>query len=214
VTTACWREIGVWGDRTCPQLPPIVHCSNCPVFVAQARGLLDRPIGPDYLTWLTESVAARGELEEPPDRVVLVFEAGGEWFSIDAAAIRVVAPVSTVRRLPHRTDPAFRGLVAVRGELMPCIDLAALLGIAPAPAPDVASPGLFVVVDDGQAATALLVGPARGVEGIRRADTRPVPDTIGATLLPISEGLHSVGGVETTLLDRGALALRLREALA
>lgn len=211
MTAACWREIGVWGDRMCPQLPPLVHCSNCPVFVDAARGLLDRPIDGAYLTWLTESVASRAEEAARPDRVVLVFGAGGEWFAIDAVAVRTVALAGTVRRLPHRTDPAFLGLTAVRGELMPCLSLASLLGI-PADGSGVA-PGLAVVLAEQDVATALLVDSARGVEGVRRSDTRPAPDTIRQTLRPVSEGLHLMGDRDVTLLDRVALAERIRGAL-
>ena len=64
--TACWREIGVWGDRSCPQLPPVVHCSNCSVFTGEARALLERPVDPAYLAWLTESVATRAEEAAAP----------------------------------------------------------------------------------------------------------------------------------------------------
>jgi chemotaxis-related protein WspD len=211
VTIACWREIGVWGDRSCPQLPPVVHCSNCPVFVGEARSLLDRPIDAEYLAWLTETVANRAEEASPPDRVVLVFGAGGEWFAIDATAVRTVAPVGAVRRLPHRDDPAFLGLTAVRGELMPCLSLAALLGIPGDPSG--APPRTAVVLDDRDALTALLVDVARGVEGVRRSDTRSPPDTIAQTLRPVSEGLHRVGDIDVTLLDRAALAERIRGAL-
>lgn len=209
--TACWREIGVWGDRSCPELPQHVHCSNCPVFAGEARALLDRPVDPDYLAWLTETVATRAEEAAPPDRMVLVFRSGGERFAIDASAVRVVAPVSTIRRLPHRDDPALLGLVAVRGELMPCISLAALLGIPPAETDPAA--GLLVVLSERGSVTALLVDAAEGVEGIRRAEMRRPPDTIAKTVAPVTEGLHAIGTGDVTLLDRELLALRLLTVL-
>jgi chemotaxis-related protein WspD len=211
VARACWREIGVWGDRSCPELPQHVHCSNCPVFGGAARGLLDRPVDPDYLAWLTDTVATRPEEAAPPDRMVLVFRAGGERFAIDAAAVRVVAPIGTIRRLPHRDDPALLGLVAVRGELMPCISLTALLGIPPA---DVApAGGLLVVLAERGGVTALLVDAAEGVEAIRRAEMRPPPDTIAKTVAPVTEGLHAIGEGDVTVLDRELLALRLLTVL-
>lgn len=207
----CWREIGVWGDRSCPELPQHVHCSNCPVFGGAAQALLDRPVDPDYLAWLTETVATRAEEVAPPDRMVLVFRSGGERFAIDASAVRVVAPVSTIRRLPHRDDPALLGLVAVRGELMPCISLTALLGIPPAdPGP---AAGLLVVLAERGGVTALLVDAAEGVEGIRRAEMRRPPDTIAKTVAPVTEGLHAIGEGDVTVLDRELLALRLLTVL-
>jgi len=212
MTTACWRIIGVWGDRSCPELQTFVHCSNCPVFLTEAQGLLDRPMDPAYLTWLTESVASRVDAVAPPDRVVLVFEAAGERFALDAAAVRVVAPVSVIRRLPHRADASFLGLVAVRGELLPCVSLAVLLGMTEVPATGQPA-GMLIVVTGRDAATALLVDAAHGVEGIRRAETRPVPDTVHAGLRPVSEGLHAIGALDATLLDRDALDARIAGAL-
>ena len=38
----CWREIGVSGDRTCPELVEHLHCRNCPTHAQIARKLLDR----------------------------------------------------------------------------------------------------------------------------------------------------------------------------
>ena len=35
---ACWRRIGVAGDRTCPELAQHVHCRNCPVYAGAAHG--------------------------------------------------------------------------------------------------------------------------------------------------------------------------------
>ena len=208
---ACWREIGVWGDRSCPELPQHVHCSNCPVFAGEARSLLDRPVDPDHLAWQTQSVAMRAEEAAPTDRMVLVFRSGGERFAIDASAVRVVAPVTTIRPLPHRDDPALLGLVAVRGELMPCILLAALLGL---PTTDLdAAPNLLVVLAERDGVTALLVDAAEGVEGVRRAEMRPPPDTIARTVGPVTEGLHEIGDGDVTVLDRELLALRLLTVL-
>jgi chemotaxis-related protein WspD len=208
---ACWREIGVWGDGSCPELPQHIHCSNCPVFAGGARSLLDRPVDPDHLAWLTQTVALRAEEVAPADRMVLVFRSAGERFAIDASAVRVVAPVSPIRRLPHRDDPAFLGLVAVRGELMPCILLAALLGI-PATDGDRAA-DLLVVLAERDGVTALLVDAAEGVEGVRRAEMRPPPDTIAKTVAPVTEGLQAIGGGDVTVLDRELLALRLLTVL-
>ena len=44
----CWNHIGVRGDRSCPLLPPVVHCQNCAVFSAAGRRFLDAPSPPGY----------------------------------------------------------------------------------------------------------------------------------------------------------------------
>src|SRR4051812_32697640 len=53
----CWHRIGVWGDRSCPELAKVTHCHNCPVFAAAGRRFLDGPSPPDYLDEWTERLA-------------------------------------------------------------------------------------------------------------------------------------------------------------
>ena len=56
----CWNQIGVSGDRSCPELETFIHCRNCPVFAAAARTFFDRPAPEGYLagwsSWLAGSV--------------------------------------------------------------------------------------------------------------------------------------------------------------
>jgi len=42
---ACWRRIGVSGDRSCPELAQHVHCRNCPVYAGAAQRLPARRVG-------------------------------------------------------------------------------------------------------------------------------------------------------------------------
>lgn len=209
----CWDRIGVKGDRSCPELPAVVHCRNCPVFARDAGALFARPIPDDYLTWLTGTVAAVPDDRARADRPVLVFRAAGEWFAIDAGAVRTVAPRTIVRRLPHRRDPALEGIVAVRGELVPCISLTALLSL-PVPA-DAAAPArpLLVVVEDADGAFAIAVDEARGVVAVGRAEMRPTPDTVKEALVPVTEGLQAIEELEVTILDRDRLFERMMGTL-
>ena len=45
----CWKVIGAWGDKSCPELRQHVHCRNCPVFSTEGRALLDREPPPGYM---------------------------------------------------------------------------------------------------------------------------------------------------------------------
>ena len=141
----CWSRIGIAGDRSCPELATVTHCQSCPVFATGARELFEGPVPDDYLDWLTGTIAAAPTDVAVADRTVLVFRVAVEWFAIDARSVRTVAPRSTVRRMPHRRDPAFLGLIAVRGELIPCISLGTLLSLPAAPSAPVAGERRLVV---------------------------------------------------------------------
>ena len=64
VAEGCWHRIGVSGDRSCPELASFVHCRNCPVFAAAARGFFDRPAPEGYLAewtrWLADTLTLTG----------------------------------------------------------------------------------------------------------------------------------------------------------
>lgn len=62
-------------------------------------------------------------------RPLIAFRAGTRWLAVGAAQVREIARVMTAHRVPHRRDPRFLGLVNVRGELVPCIDIQAVLGM-------------------------------------------------------------------------------------
>lgn len=53
----CWNQIGVEGDRSCPQLKTAIHCRNCSVYSLAGRSLLEREASPEYLHEWTQIVA-------------------------------------------------------------------------------------------------------------------------------------------------------------
>jgi len=58
---------------------------------------------------------------------VVVIEAGGERYAVDVAWVERIHPVAGLTALPGLRPP-WRGLVSVRGELLPALDLPAYLG--------------------------------------------------------------------------------------
>lgn len=61
------------------------------------------------------------------DDQVLVLEAGGERYAVDLACVERVHPVEVVTPLPGLRSP-WAGLVSLRGELLPALDLPAYFG--------------------------------------------------------------------------------------
>ena len=142
-TTAsdCWNIIGVRGDRSCPELPGVVHCQNCPVFAAAGRHFLDAPSPPGYLEEWTERLAAPVEEAVADLESVLTFRLADEWLALPVRVLIEVTTLRPVHRVPYRGG-LLAGLVNIRGELHLCAHLARLLGIESRTAPGANATGL------------------------------------------------------------------------
>ena len=89
---ACWTHIGVWGERTCPELAKVTHCHNCPVFAAAGRRFLDAPSRSEYLDEWTTRLAAPEDEDVLDEFSVLLFRLGSEWFALPVAELVEVTP--------------------------------------------------------------------------------------------------------------------------
>jgi chemotaxis-related protein WspD len=124
----CWNRIGVWGDRSCPELAKVVHCRNCPVFAAAGRRFLDGPTPEGYLEEWTERLALPIEETATDFQSVLIFRLDEEWLALRVQVLVEVTTQRPIRRIPRRAG-LLAGLVNIRGELHLCVRLAQLLGI-------------------------------------------------------------------------------------
>jgi chemotaxis-related protein WspD len=94
-----------------------------------AARLLARTPPAEYLaSWsraLTRTLfdGTRGE-----ERAAVVFRLGDDLYALDVAHVREVHRPRRVHRVPGRSNEVFRGLVSLRGELVLCADVHALLG--------------------------------------------------------------------------------------
>lgn len=132
---ACWKNIGIWGDGSCPQLVAHTHCRNCEVYHAAAARLLDRPPPPGYREEWTARIAQPRQPKLSGTHSIVIFRAGEEWLALPTSLFSEVADLRPIHSLPHRGKSAVQGLVNIRGELLVCISLPGLLGFeAAAPA--------------------------------------------------------------------------------
>jgi len=130
----CWKQIGIWGDKSCPQLAEAVHCRNCPTYSAAAAQLLDREVDATYLAQSTQAIrTVRQTLARDTDSAV-VFRIGAEWLALPSHLVHEVGVLRPIHSLPHRRSATVLGIANVRGALLICISLHALLGIDKAPA--------------------------------------------------------------------------------
>jgi chemotaxis-related protein WspD len=210
----CWNRIGVWGDRSCPELAGVVHCHNCPVFSAAGRRFLDGRSPDGYLEEWTARLA-EPEAEEAHDlQSALAFRLGSEWLALPVAALLEVIPLQPVHRIPFRGG-LLAGVVNVRGELHLSVRMDNLLGItrdveSDGAANGKAAPRLLVVGRAGE----VWVFPVDEVDRVRRfpaAALGPGPPTLGRASARFTRGVfRTSGGRAVGLLDDARLFEVLR----
>ena len=185
----CWNRIGVRGDRSCPELLQCVHCRNCPVFSAAARTLLDAPMLADSQSLATDHFARPAQTAteyagSAETLSVIVFRVHAEWLAIRTAACLEIADLRPIHPLPHHRDGAVLGLANVRGGLLVCISLAAILGVAPQPETSSRQSGRIsvaqrlLVTRAERGAVVFPVDEVYGVERFRARDRREIPATV------------------------------------
>ena len=213
---ACWRHIGVAGDRSCPELPRYVHCRNCPVYAGAAQRNLQRPVDDEY-----REASAR-ELGRPLPRPVhadgaaLVFRVGREWLAVAMALAAEVAPVAPVHRVPHRSRGALLGIVSVGGRLLPAVSLARLMDVDTDGVPPPLGRHAFarlLVLALGAHRYALPVDEVHGVLRHVSGAMRPPAANIGRAPSPLVAGMIADSTIEAALLDTAQLATHLEAQL-
>jgi len=200
----CWKRIGVWGDRSCPELKTQLHCRNCPVYSAGASRLLDSEVSEAYLAAHTRHYAEPKRESRHGARSAVVFRLAGEWFALATAVFREVAPLRPVHSLPHRRDRIVSGLVNIRGELVVCVSLAVTLGLAPGAVGRGRTARLAVVSREGDR----FVFAADEIVGLHRfddSDLGSVPATLSHAQATYTRGMlawrqHPVGVLDDQLL--------------
>jgi len=139
----------------------------------------------------------------PGKRQLVVFTLGGAEFAVDIALTKEVAPMREITPLPE-TDTCVEGIVNLRGNLVPVLDLRKRLR-----APDTTASAdrrMIIVSFDGKSA-ALIVDGASEVIRVSDEMVEPVPDLISEI------GADYVAGV-INLNDRFITLIDLRLALS
>jgi chemotaxis-related protein WspD len=204
----CWHKIGVWGDRTCPELATATHCHNCPVFAAAGRKFLDGPPPPEYPDEWTARLAPP-ERERAQDVLsVLAFRLADEWLAFPVGVMVEVTRLRAAHRIPHRGG-LLAGVVNIRGELHLCARLDLLLGINPS-VEEPENPRMLVVWVESEG----WVFPVDEVDRVRRVaipDVIPTPPTLARAVARLTRGVFTRDGRSIGLLDEVRVFQTLRE---
>ncbi|MEW6432428.1 MAG: chemotaxis protein CheW [Myxococcota bacterium] len=124
----------------------------------------------------------------------VVFRLERDRYALPLAAIRevVVAP-EQYTRVP-RAPPSVKGVMNLRGRVVPVVDLKSLLGVA---TPTSLPASKVVLLDRGRRELGLLVTEVDGIESIEKV--------AGARASPAVRGLARVGALAITVLDPDGL---------
>jgi chemotaxis-related protein WspD len=203
----CWNRIGVRGDRSCPRLDEYIHCRQCPVHAAAAKTLLHRVASDvDARAGTVAGMSGTPGIRIPADKspgidisaesarratcapaaqsitnsgaILLIFRLHAEWLALPVAALAEVTAMRPIHSLPRRAGIVL-GVCNVRGRLIPCVSLAALLDLAPRQAQEdgKATPRMLVLSSH----TGTIVVPVDDIAGIQpftASSIGALPDTL------------------------------------
>jgi len=215
----CWNEIGAWGNGTCPELAGVIHCRNCPVYARAAVELLDREPPEGYTR---EGAARLAQIESPQARgsgSAVLFRLGPEWLALATSVFKEVCELRPIHSLPHQRGGVVQGIANIRGELLVCVSLTALLGITSVPTP--AKTGSVMTVTERLLVTShegeRLVFPVDEVHGIHRfeqSDLREAPATVARAAATYTRAMLVWKDRAVGVLDHSLLFSALNRSLS
>lgn len=107
-----------------------------------------------------------------PAQELIAFRIGQQEFCVDVISVREIRGWTPVTPVPQA--PSFvRGIVNLRGTLLPIVDLAARLGY---PSAEPTARHVIMVAQDGQKNIGLLVDGVSDIFTIEEDDIQPTPD--------------------------------------
>ena len=125
----------------------------------------------------------------------VIFRVAGERYALPLGVVREVVVPQPPFALVPRVSEAVRGVMNLRGRVMPVVDLAPLVGLAPQPL--VGGQGQVLVLERDKRSLGFLIGQVMGVESI--ALPPPGDD-------PLLRGVVTVKGAAVSLLAPEGLA--------
>jgi purine-binding chemotaxis protein CheW len=142
------------------------------------------------------------------ERLFCSFHLDRHLFGLDVATVQEVIRHQNVTRLPL-ASPAVRGVINLRGRIVPAVDLRRCLGMGAAPSG--MDPANIIVRAAGTAAVSLLVdGIGDVVEAPETAFER-TPETLRGVARDLIQGVYTVQSGLLLVLDIGKV---LRAAYA
>ena len=134
-------------------------------------------------------------------RELIAFHVGEELFCVDIMSVREIRGWTPATPLPH-TPPYVKGVINLRGAVLPIIDLAARLGLPPTAEPSARH--VIVVVMIANRTVGLLVDAVSDIINLTDDQLQPTPDIACDQVKTFVKGLFAVDDrmVSLIALDR------------
>ena len=141
-------------------------------------------------------------------RQLITFELGDQSLGIDIMAIREIRAWSPATPLPN-VPPHIRGVVNLRGVVLPVLDLRMRLGWG---LTDPTTRHVIIVVKIGQQLQGMIVDAVNDIVTVTAQDMQPLPDIGSTEAAALLEGLATVDDRMILVLDLDRLAPPLADA--
>lgn len=121
---------------------------------------------------MNERHATMDKTNDASVREYLSFLVGGQDYCVDIMQVREIRSGAKATTLPH--SPSYmRGVINLRGTVLPIMDLATRLDIA---SDETSGRSVIIVVAQGDQIVGLMVDAVSDILAVRSADLQPPPD--------------------------------------
>jgi purine-binding chemotaxis protein CheW len=126
----------------------------------------------------------------PQTRELIAFRLGSQEFCVDIMSVRDLRGWTPATSLPH--SPSYvRGVINLRGSVLPIVDLAVRLGF---PASEPTARHVIIVAQVGDKVLGLLVDAVSDILTVTDADIQPTPDVASDLARTFVNGVLAVQG--------------------
>jgi purine-binding chemotaxis protein CheW len=143
------------------------------------------------------SVAPILEQKSGSARELIAFAVGKQEFSIDVMSVREIRGWTPATMLPH-SQAFVRGVINLRGAVLPIMDLAVRLGFPPA---EVMGRHVIIVVQIGHQVVGLLVDAVSDILTVSDTQIMPPPDVASDMAKRFVCGLLAMDGRMISILS-------------
>ncbi len=133
---------------------------------------------------------------DPGNRELIAFRVGRQEFCINVMMVREIRGWTAATTLP-RSPRYVRGVINLRGAVLPIVDLAIRLGL---PASEPTARNVIIVVQIGNQQVGLLVDAVSDILTANSANIQPSPDVSSDLVKTFVKGLLPVDGRMISLI--------------
>jgi purine-binding chemotaxis protein CheW len=128
---------------------------------------------------------------------LLTFKLSDQEYSLDIMSVREIRGWTKATPLPH-APPFIRGVINLRGTVLPVMDLAERLGL---PAPVHSDRNVIIVVKHNETMTGLLVDAVSDIIALSPDDLQPPPEATSKGGLAVIKSLTLIDDRMIRVLD-------------